>query len=88
MQAINDQIEAIRSKIEKVKADPTEHQIALDEGWYEDMNANLKKLFDKKRVIIKDQTGKTFVSIEEFDAFPPEKQDKLLQSDRHIIEQK
>jgi hypothetical protein len=87
LESIENQIEAIRIKRTHVQNDPSQHSQALTDGWYGMVTESLKRLADKKRIIVLDQTGKNFISLEEFEMYPQDKKDKLLISPNHIIEQ-
>jgi len=86
IQQIDEQIESIRIKRDLVKNSPEEDSIAITQNWYILMDKQLAQLTAKKRKIIMDQTGKKWVSIEEFNDAPEKKKMILLSDDSYIIE--
>lgn len=87
LQHVDSQIQAYRIKIEHVKSTPSENTEALESGWYDEMRAELGKLFDQKRNIIFNQTGKKWVAKEEFEEVLEKKKPLLLNDSNYIIEQ-
>lgn len=84
---VSSQIDGVRSKIVWVKSVPQEDSIAVAQGWYEQMGLQLDKLTDQKRNLIRTETGKRWVSIEEFEETSTEKQAILIADQTYIIEQ-
>ncbi len=87
LEIVDSQIQAFRIKIEHVKSIPSENTEALESGWYVEMREELGKLFDKKRNIIFEQTGKKWVAKEEFEEVLEKKKPLLLNDSNYIIEQ-
>ena len=87
VQKISKQIESIRVKRDWVKTDPKEDSIAVSEGWYVKMDGQLKDLFDQKRTLIKTETGKRWVAMEEFEDLPQGKREMMANDPRYIVEQ-
>jgi hypothetical protein len=84
---VSSQIESLRIKRDWAKSTPKEDSIAIAQGWYEKVEIQLAELFDKKRNLIKTETGKRWVSIEEFEAVLDKKKSVLLADENYIIEQ-
>jgi len=87
IQKVSQQIESIRVKRDWIKNDPKEDSIAVSEGWYEKMDGQLKGLFDQKRTLMKTETGKRWVAIEEFQDLPQGKGEMMANDPRYIVEQ-
>ena len=66
-------IESIRAEIESVKSVKDENGLPVDKDWYKKLDKALRVLTDKKRNLIREQTGKKWVSIEEINKMPEEK---------------
>jgi len=86
LQKVSSQIESIRVKRDWIKNDPVEDSIAVAQEWYAKMEDQLDALFDKKRNLIRNETGKRWVSIEEFEEIKVKKQQILLADDNFVIE--
>lgn len=84
---VESQIQSFRAKIEHVKSSPSENTEAINSGWYNDMRTALNKLFDQKRNIIFTQTGKKWLSKEEFEEVPEKKKQIIINDSNFIIEQ-
>lgn len=87
VQKVSQQIESIRVKRDWIKNDPVEDSIAVSEGWYIQMEGRLEVLFEKKRSLMKTDTGKRWVSYEEFEKLPQEKREMMANDPRYIVEQ-
>jgi hypothetical protein len=87
LESITKEMNNIRAKRDWVKSVPEENTIAITEGWYELVDQKLAILASRKRSIIKTQTGKRWISIEEFDGAPVEKQQAILSDTNYIVEQ-
>lgn len=83
---INHKIESLRTKRNFVLNNPSEKAEAEQSGWFDEIDQHLNLLFGEKREIILSQTGKIFVSIEEFQLLPSDKQNSLVTSPKHILE--
>lgn len=67
IQNLTNQMTTLREKRDWVKSDPEENTLALQNGWYDMVEKNLSQLASKKRAIYLEQTGKRWISIEEFE---------------------
>ena len=82
---LDSQIQSFRAKRDAVKADPQEDNIATSQNWYQEVEQQLAKLFNAKRNLIYEQTGKHWISIEELQNSPPKKNEIMLNDPQHYI---
>lgn len=89
IQLIDEKINTYRIKRDYIKSNPIEDSIAISENWYQMINNELGILFNAKRNIIQYETGKRWISEEEFNLIPAKKQDLILNNpDFYIVENK
>lgn len=87
LKSIDAQILSQRTKRDWIKGNPEEDALAINEGWYEKNAETLKILFNQKRTIIREETGKDFVWIEKYENSSPETKIKMMDESKFIIEQ-
>lgn len=86
LKSIDAQILSQRTKRDWIKGNPEEDALAINEGWYEKNAETLKILFNQKRTIIREETGKDFVWIEKYENSSPETKIKMMDESKFIIE--
>lgn len=59
VEQIDAYIEAIQQKMEDVKSDPDSHKEALEQGWYHEMNLNIKAAKRRRRLLLGESEPKT-----------------------------
>ncbi|MFT6504038.1 MAG: hypothetical protein ACJASQ_004178 [Crocinitomicaceae bacterium] len=83
---IDSHINALRVKIEWVLSVPEEKKSAEASGWFTTIRNTMDELSEEKRIIIREETNKEFISIEEFADLSILDQKKVIDEGNSIVE--